>query len=171
MKNIIKKIISKLYKNTITKDSFITKYEQEKNKSVDEFYIKKLLEKGKRDENAHDIEEAIVLIYSADFDNYEYLEELCDLLLESWHFKHEDIVRILYDLRDPYSINYLYNVAEMHFDYLDYDDTYQLARKSIKALSAIKSPDAINKLNILSRSKISLISDYAKKEIKNNGLS
>ncbi|SDQ82001.1 hypothetical protein SAMN05421664_2724 [Chryseobacterium soldanellicola] len=170
MKNSIKTIISKLYKNTITKDSFIKKYEQEQEKDVDELYIKKLIEKGIENKSASDIEEAVVLIYSDNFDNYEYIKELCDILLESWHFKHEDIVRILQDLKDPSTIDCLHKVAEMHFDYLDYDDTYQLARKSIKALSAIDNVDAINKLYILSNSKISIISEYAKKELKNKGL-
>ncbi|WP_312993581.1 hypothetical protein [Chryseobacterium flavum] len=170
MKNSIKTIISRLYKNTISKDSFIEKYEQEEEINIDELYIKNLIKKGIENKSASDIEEAIVLIYSGNFDNHEYIEELCKILLESWHFKHEDIVRILHDLRDPSTVDCLYKVAEMHFDYLDYDDTYQLARKSIKALSAIDSHEAINKLHLLSNSKISLISDYAKKEIKSKGL-
>ncbi|SHL92616.1 hypothetical protein SAMN05444360_10611 [Chryseobacterium carnipullorum] len=84
-----------------------------------------------KNNDANDIEKAVVLIYSCDLNNYEYRKELCSVILESWHFKHEDIVQILHKLKDPSTVHFLYKVSEMHFDY---DDTYQLARKSIKAL-------------------------------------
>jgi len=53
----------------------------------------------------------------------------------------------------------------MNFDYLDYDYTYQLARKSIRALAAVGNTDAINKLQILIKSDNLVISEYAKKDL------
>jgi len=170
MNEYIKTIISKLLKSKITEDSFIQKYEKEKKENIDELYIKKLIKRAMQFKNADEIEEALVLIYSGKYNNSVYIEELCSVLLESWHFKHEDIVRILHELKDPYTADSLFKVANMHLDYLDYDDTYQLARKSIKALAAIGNPDALDKLKFFSNSKLSIISDYAKKELKNIGL-
>jgi len=170
MKKSIKKIIGKLYKNNIQEDVFIKKYEKEKDRTVDEEYIKSLIQRGINNKDANDIEEAIVLIYSGNFDNHVYVKELCNILLESWHFKHEDIVRILHELQDISTIDCLYKVAGSKFEYLDYDDTYQLARKSIKALSAIASEEAINKISLLSNSSNAIIAGYAKKELQNNQL-
>ncbi|SHL92642.1 hypothetical protein SAMN05444360_10612 [Chryseobacterium carnipullorum] len=43
MKNFIRSIISNLYKNEISRESFIKKYEKEKKKSINETYIKELI--------------------------------------------------------------------------------------------------------------------------------
>ncbi|MDV7696783.1 hypothetical protein N6B72_07620 [Chryseobacterium soli] len=165
MKNYIRSRISKLYKNEISKESFINKYEEKEKKSINETYIKELIKRARKNKDAGDIEEVVVLIYSGDFNNDQYIEELCGVILESWHFKHEDIVQILHKLKDPSTVDFLYKVSEMHFDYLDYDDTYQLARKCIKALATIRSANAIKKLQILLKSDNPIISEYAKKEL------
>lgn len=165
MKNYIKSIITKLYKNNISSDTFIEKYEKETNYEVNEFYIKKLLQKTIQNKDANDVEEAVVLMYSGNFDHRLYLDELCKLLIETWHFKHEDLVELLSDLQDPSTINVLYKVAQMNFDYLNYDSTFQLARKSIKALYYIGNQDSIEKIKLLTNNTNSIISNYAKKEL------
>ena len=60
-------------------------------------------------------------------------EVLCKLLLEPWHFHHEDIAMVLKEMKDPATVNCLFEAAQLRLEYLEYDDTYQLARKCIKS--------------------------------------
>ncbi len=90
---------------------------------------------------------------------------LCRLLLEPWHFHHEDIAFLLEQLQDPIAIEALFATAQKRLPYLDYDSTHQLARKCIKALAAIKTPEAKEKLDALSHAESSIIQEYARREL------
>ena len=94
-----------------------------------------------------------------------YSEILSDLLLAEWHFKHEDIVMIMKMIEDPDTVDCLYLTAFKKLPYLDYDDTFGLARKCIYALAAIQTSDAINKIKLLTTNPNEVISKYAKKEL------
>jgi len=93
------------------------------------------------------------------------LENLCKLLVEDWHFSHEDIASLLTDIQNPVSVECLFKAATSSFDYLDYDETYQFARKCIKALSAVGTRDAIERIRQLSNSDNEIIKGYANKEL------
>ena len=99
-----------------------------------------------------------------------YIPILCKLLLSQYHHSHEDIARVLQEMADISTVDFLYAAAELQFDYLDYDDTYQFARKCIKALSSINNKNAIDKLKLLSNSNIEKIAGYAKKELHYKGI-
>lgn len=77
---------------------------------------------------------------------------------------------LLKDIADPNTVDCLYKATELHFDYLEYDDTYQFARKCIKVLSKIGNDNAIDKLKSLSSSQTPEIAAYAKKELGYKGL-
>jgi hypothetical protein len=90
-------------------------------------------------------------------------EVLCKLLLEPWHFHHEDIAMVLKEMKDPATVNCLFEAAQLRLEYLEYDDTYQLARKCIKALSSIDTDKAREKLEDLTHSEVVPIQEYAQK--------
>jgi hypothetical protein len=89
----------------------------------------------------------------------------CKLLSETWHFSHEDIAFILQKSPDPTTVDCLYTSALARFEYLDYDDFFGLARKSIKALAAIGNEEAISKLRLLAENENTTIRDYALREL------
>lgn len=86
---------------------------------------------------------------------------LNELLLATWHEQHENIAFILEGKKSPDSVNALYNTALIKFDYLNYDDTYELARKCIKALSAINNLYNMRKAIILNKEYYSSIGTIA----------
>ena len=67
---------------------------------------------------------------------------------------------------DPATLDCLFKATELKFDYLDYDDTYQFARKCIKAIATIGTGNAIEKLKLLALSPTPEIAEYAKKELR-----
>lgn len=168
MKKAIETLIASLYSGNISKDEFLQKYFD--NKRPDGKHVSDLLKSGIINKDASSVEEAIVLLYTEGFSNPLYISELCQLLQMPWHTKHEDIAMLLKDIADPSTVECLYDAAELQFEYLDYDETYQFGRKCIKALSAIGDEASIDKLKMLSKSKIVEIAEYAKKELNYKGL-
>jgi HEAT repeat protein len=92
---------------------------------------------------------------------------LCSLLQAEWHFDHEDIARLLQEIGDPMSINALKETAYKKFDYLDYDNSYPLARKCIWALAAIGTKEAKEALEEIIDVTDPIIAGFAKKRIEN----
>lgn len=137
---------------------------------MDEYYLK-LLNEAFQNKDAAKVEEAIFVISSYNCYSKKFSSIFCILLQEDWHFSHEDIVLILQDLKDASTVDCLFKVAQLNVDYLDYDDSYQFARKCIKALSAINNKEAINKLRLLSENNNVKIRQYAIKELQYKGLS
>jgi hypothetical protein len=90
---------------------------------------------------------------------------LCALLAQDWHISHENIAEILQELRDPNSVDCLFNATFAQFSYLDYDESYALAVKCIWALGDIGSQYAREKLAILSSSDNKLIRENAEYQL------
>jgi len=78
---------------------------------------------------------------------------------------HEDIASLLQGIRSPGSIDELYKTALTRFDYLDYDDSYSLARKCIHALGDINTAESKEKLAMLAGSGIPIIKEAAEKQL------
>jgi len=116
------------------------------------------------------IEESISILHSGQFTQAKLTEKLCEILAYPWHMEHEEIASMLQSLADPKTVDSLYQASKLQFDYLDYDDTYQFARKCIKAMAQINDANAINKLWLLADHDIVEISNYAKKELRYKGL-
>jgi len=94
-----------------------------------------------------------------------YAPLLSDLLLADWHYIHEDVAMILREIKSPDSVKALKNAAIMKLDYLDYDDTFQLARKCIKALHAVHTESSKTALSELIQYNNPIIAKYAQKEL------
>lgn|SRR5512138_1520406 len=90
---------------------------------------------------------------------------LNQLLVEGWHQKHEDIALSLEKSHDPSSVEALYHAALSRYRYLDYDESYGLARKCIWALSKIGTVEADRRLRDLSQIENSVIAEYARKRL------
>ncbi|MFV0328206.1 MAG: HEAT repeat domain-containing protein [Dysgonomonas sp.] len=88
----------------------------------------------------------IIAIIFNDGADKDYTDILLPLLGEKWHTSEEDIVEVLELIKDPKSVDKLYETA---INIPDYDDMRSLAKKCMWALSAIKTPEAIEKLKLL----------------------
>jgi DNA-binding transcriptional regulator GbsR (MarR family) len=125
----------------------------------------KLLQEALLNKSADGVQQALASIYTSKTIPKDISYILIMLLREAWHFSHEDIAMALKEIKDLSSVNELYLTTEQKFDYLAYDDTFQLARKCIKAISAIDNENAIEKLKLLSQSNNGVIKAYAEKEL------
>ena len=88
----------------------------------------------------------LIAILYWDGADQDYTDLLLKLLDEDWHQSEEDIIEVLEIIKDPKSIDKLYEVA---INIPDYDEMRAIAKKSIWALGAINTPEAIDKLNLL----------------------
>ncbi|WP_293308482.1 hypothetical protein [Pedobacter sp. UBA5917] len=161
-------LVKKLYSGTIVKEEFVKLYFNGKIPS--EHDILDLIAYAISIKDSRLIEEVVVLLYTGYFKTESFLLVLCGLLSAHWHIKHEDIVTLLKEIKSPKAVNCLYSAVELRFAYLDYDDTYQFARKCIKALSVIGDENAVEKLKLLTNSKIPIIGEYAERELRNKGV-
>lgn len=113
-----------------------------------------------KDDKALDSILAIIFYDGAD---KEYTAMLLQLLDADWHIRIEDIVSVLEVVKDPASIDKLYEVA---VNVPDYDEMRSLAKKCIAALGAINTPASIEKLVLLKHSDDALISENAASELE-----
>ncbi|HSZ33307.1 MAG TPA: hypothetical protein VK772_08345 [Puia sp.] len=130
-------------------------------------YIIDILLNALKSEDSAEVDYGMSLIpFDKDFKNPDkYVDILCQLLSKSWHTRHEDIVALLQGIKAPQSVDALYKAALAKFDYLNYDDTHSLARKSIHALADINTEDSLVKLKLLANSNIEIIKEKAKKQL------
>ncbi|HEY0048869.1 MAG TPA: HEAT repeat domain-containing protein [Pyrinomonadaceae bacterium] len=163
-----KKLSISLTSGVFTNEEFIQAYSD--GRRIDKEYVINLFNEAINNKDAEAVEEALTVGIVFDFFSNEFSEIFCKLLQADWHYKHEDIAGLLQDLKDPSTVDCLYNAAQLHFEYLNYDDSYQFARKCIKALSKMGNKEAIEKLQLLAGSNIPEIKQYAVKELKYKGL-
>lgn len=97
----------------------------------------------------------------------EYVPALIELLGKSWHYRHEDIVSVLQQLKDSRAVDALYEEAHSEYEYLNYDDCYGLARKCTWALADIGTPEAKAKLQELAQESNQFVAEYAQKRLNN----
>ncbi len=76
---------------------------------------------------------------------------LCSLLIRDDHEGHEDLADTLQDLRDPKSVECLFDRAQRRLPYLDYNDSSALARRCVWALHDIGTEEAVSKLEALAK--------------------
>ncbi|MBD78741.1 MAG: hypothetical protein CL840_07465 [Crocinitomicaceae bacterium] len=168
MEERTKKLIASLHSGILNENQFLKTYFNKTTLS-DQFVIE-LLKRGVSKKDSDLIEEAIVLLSTNAFSIPTFVSKLSNLLLEKWHNKHEDIVTLLKEYHDSNTVDFLYKTALLKLEYLEYDDTYQLARKCIKSLSGINNQESIERLKLLSDYKNTIIANYAKKELIQKGL-
>jgi len=149
------------------KKDFVSEYFE--GKTPESTHFLESLESAIKEKNVELIEKNLALISIIGFDEKIFIKQLCELLQEDWHYSHEVIAMGLKEIKDPSTVDCLYSSSEKQFEYLDYDDTFQFARKCIKALSEIADENAIDKLFKLAESNNYIIAEYAKKELRYKG--
>ena len=114
---------------------------------------------------AKDAELVDLLLYLSAVVKFDYydVDILNQLVTDTWHQKHEEIVRLLDHYRQPSSVNPLYEAALLNLDYRDYDDDFILANKCIRTLERIQDQNAIEKMKLLASADNELIRQYAQK--------
>lgn len=122
-----------------------------------------LLKKNIEDRNVKGLE-SILAIISCDGADGDYTDILLSLLDENWHFSEENIVSVLYDIKDPRSIDKLYELA---INVPDYDDMRALAKKCMWTLRAINTPASIEKLKLLNALDDEIIKENAAFHLSN----
>ncbi|MES2371135.1 MAG: HEAT repeat domain-containing protein [Bacteroidota bacterium] len=164
MTNDEKQLIADLISGSLENDDFLKQYPIDLLTNKD--YIPQQLEHAFSEENGDNVEDLMYLFFRFDeeFDG-KYVEVFCKLLRMPWHNQHENMVRLLQGLKDARSVNCLYETALARFEYLDYDDTFALARKCIHALADINNEDAREKLKLLTTSDIQIIREKAEKQL------
>ena len=92
---------------------------------------------------------------------------LVEVMLDKWHYKHEDIVLLIQQHKVVGTEDKLLQLALMEFEYLEYDEYYGLARKCTWALADIGSKHAKELLMQLGKCSNPMICDYANERIQN----
>ena len=105
--------------------------------------------------------ECAIIVYSWFGCPREGLQALLLILDTGWHYKHEDVVRLIAKLRSPVAIPALLRAADFVPDYLEWDEDRELARKVVWALGAIPGPEAHDALHELVHSTHGRIRDEA----------
>jgi hypothetical protein len=100
-----------------------------------------LLTEAIQSKAAEDVECALMVGYTFGFTD-DHLERLLELVSAPWHFKHEDIVTALGQLKSPKAVEGLHSATKWIPEYLDFDESRALAVKAIWALGRIKGPEA-----------------------------
>lgn len=116
-----------------------------------------LLKENVANKNEKGLAATLAIIYNDGVDS-DYTDILLHLLDEKWHMYEEDIVSILELIKDAKSVDKLYEVA---INIPDYDEMRALAKKCMWALSAINTPEAIQKLELLQSYDDSIIKENA----------
>ncbi len=92
---------------------------------------------------------------------------LAKLLLQPWHYHHEDLARMLQRFRDPNTVDALAAAARTKPAYLAaVDDAHALARKCIWALSDIGTAAALGELCRLAAHEDEEVAGYAWRRIE-----
>lgn len=169
MKEIIDELINDLDDKKIDKLTLLKRFENRVGVELSEEICLEYIEKGISNQDLDTVEKGMDLGYLIGF-SAKAVPVFCELLKDPNHYQHEMVAMLLKGFAAPTSVECLYEAAELEFEHLEYDDTYQFARKCIKALSQINNSSAIEKLWLLSESKNDVISGYAKKELGYKGL-
>jgi|LakMenE18May11ns_1017448.scaffolds.fasta_scaffold9721521_2 hypothetical protein len=121
-----------------------------------------LLKDNVAKKNRNDLPSTLAIIFHDGADK-DYTDILLQLLDEKWHESEEDIISILELIKDPKSVDKLYEVA---INIPDYDDMRGVAKKCMWALSAIRTTEAVQKLEMLEKNDDPIISENATFQLK-----
>jgi hypothetical protein len=113
---------------------------------------------------ADDVECALIVGYIFGFTD-DHLEPLLKLVSAPWHFKHEDVVTALGQLKSPKAVEGLYAATQWIPEYLDFDESRALAVKAIWALGRINGPDADAALSKLANDTDPILAESATEQV------
>jgi hypothetical protein len=116
-----------------------------------------LLKKNIANKDPKGLENTLAVICNDGADD-DYTDVLLPLFDEKWHTSEEDIISVLELIKDPKSVDILYEIA---LDIPDYDDMRAIAKKCMWALSAINTPEAVQKIKMLKNADDPIIKENA----------
>jgi len=116
-----------------------------------------LLKQNIKNKNVEGLIHTLAVIY-ADGADKDYTNDLLFLLEENWHLLTENIIEILEIIKDPNTVNKVYEIA---INIPDYDEMRAIAIKCMRVLTAVNSRESINKLKLLAKFNDKIISEYA----------
>lgn len=154
------KFYKKLLKRTNYFDNYWDKFPEGEFRFKEETLY--LMQKNIAEKDAQGLAHTLAVICNDGADR-EYTPFLLKLLDEKWHISEEDIVSVLEMIKDPESIDKLYETA---VNIPEWDDMRGLAKKCMWALSAINTSEAINKLKMLQNSDDVIIKENATFQLK-----
>lgn len=135
--------------------------------SIDDYFINKIKDIRQTKDNKG-LKLILRLADRLNAFNKTHTELLCDLLYSDWHQDYESIVDFLQEIKDPNSVDVLYDlVINENFHHLKYDDTYSVERNCIHTIAKIGTEEAINKLHLISHSNNQVLSLKAAEVLKN----
>lgn len=129
-------------------------------------YICGLLETTLVEQEANDVEYLLTAIFHFKLFIEDYVDILCKLADETWHFQHENIASIFQKIKSPKTVECLYKTTLTQFDYLEFDNSFALAVKCIWALGDINTVESRKKLELLTQSENEIISKNAIYQLK-----
>lgn len=158
-----KDLICDFASNTISEKKFLKhfSYDISKNPNI----IVNLLKEAYENKNAEDVEGAISLVFRYNLVENN-IELICKLLVEQWHYSHENIVSYFQQLKNPETIDCLYKTTQTKYDYLEYNDCYSLIVKCCWALGDINTPESKEKLRLLAQSDNEIMQNAAKEQLE-----
>jgi len=121
-----------------------------------------LLKDNLKTKNSRNLEVVLALIFYDGADT-DYTDDLLDLLDQYWHTCEEDIIRILEIIKDPKSVDKLYELA---VNIPDWDEMRGMAKKCMWALNAINNEESFKKLLLLQQNGDPIIKETAEELIK-----
>lgn len=121
-----------------------------------------LLKKDVENRDSKGLFNTLAVIHNDGADS-DYTDLLLSLLDEDWHSSEEDIVSLLELIKDPKSVDKLYDVA---INIPEYDDMRALAKKCMWALSSINTSESVKKLILLKESNDPIIKENATFQLK-----
>ena len=152
-------LLHKLMTRAVTPEAFKTSFTVDISKNPG--YIRELLEIALFQNEADDVEYLLIAIFRFKLFVEEYVDVLCKLMNETWHFEHEDIASLFQSIKSPKTIDCLFNAAQTQFQYLEFDEAFALAVKCIWALGDINTIESREKLKLLALSENKIIRDNA----------
>jgi hypothetical protein len=158
MDDTTRKLIFEFALGRLSIDEFVLRFGVDPR--IDPDYVRRALECAIDHRSAPDVESAMALAFSFGF-SASWAQIFCNLLGDDWHTSHEDIASALQDIRDPSTVDCLFQRACNRPVYLEYDDNFALAVKCIWALHDIGTADAEEKLRLLADSDIPSIRNSA----------
>lgn len=150
----------------ITPEMFVKDFTVDISKNP--LYIRELFELAYLEHEANDVEYLLTAIFHLRLFMEDYVDVLCRLMIETWHFQHENIASIFQKIKSPKTIECLYKTSLTQFEYLEFDKAFALSVKCIWALGDINTFESKEKLKLLTQSKYEIISDNAIKQLKRN---
>lgn len=158
-----RELLHKLMTKAITPETFTKSFTVDVQNNPS--YIRKLLEETLSEHVADDVEYLLITIFQFKLFTQDYVDILCKLMQETWHFQHENIASIFQKIKSPKTVDCLYKAALTQFEYLEFDEAFALAVKCIWALGEINTPESREKLKQLAQSENKIIKDNAMNQL------